>query len=151
MFLKFVSLQVVGKLNIPMGASCFKNICSKCHLPSLTNRNTGFYYYTCKATIPTQTQTQIACKIKQESGQEFDYVLCDLQIKTLLYHDLGTPDDFQKMEGFFLWLFCDKKPKGKFILSFFAEVIGFSVLKKLVNKNTKLICGKGRTKHEKFK
>jgi hypothetical protein len=78
MLLKFVSLQVVGKLNILVGASCFKNIHNKCHLPSLTNQNTGFYYYTCKATIPTQTQAQIACKIKQESGEEFDYVLCDL-------------------------------------------------------------------------
>jgi hypothetical protein len=68
MLLKFVSLQVVGKLNIPMGAFCFKNIYSKCHLPSLTNQSTGFYSYTCKATIPMQTQAQIACKIKQESG-----------------------------------------------------------------------------------
>jgi hypothetical protein len=33
---------------------------------------------TCKATIPMQTQAQIACKIKHESSQEFDYVLFDL-------------------------------------------------------------------------
>jgi hypothetical protein len=55
------------------------------------------------------------------------------------------------MEGFFLWLFCDKQPKGKFILSFIAEVIGFSTLKKLVNKNAKSIGGKEGTKHGKFK
>jgi hypothetical protein len=64
MLLKFVSLQVGGKHNILVGAPCFKNIYSKCHLPSLTIWDTWFYYYTSKATIPMQTQTQIACKIK---------------------------------------------------------------------------------------
>jgi hypothetical protein len=55
------------------------------------------------------------------------------------------------MEGFFLWLFRDKKPKGKFISSFIAKVIGFFVLKKHVNKNAKTIDGKKKTKHKKFK
>jgi hypothetical protein len=44
-----------------------------------------------------QTQAQIACKIKQENNREFDYVLCDLWIKALLDHDLGTLEDFKKM------------------------------------------------------
>ncbi len=66
-------------------------------------------------------------------------------------HDLGTFKDFIKMEGFFLWLFCDKNPKGKFILNFIAKVIGFSTLKKPMNKNAKSTCGKERTKHGKFK
>ncbi len=103
-----MSLQVVGKLNIPMGASWFENICSRCHLPSVTNRVVGFYCYTCKAIVLTQTQAQIACKIKQENNCEFDYVLCDLWIKTLIDHDLGTPEDFKKMGSFFVWLFHDK-------------------------------------------
>jgi hypothetical protein len=37
-----------------------------------------------------QTQAWIACKIKHESGREFDYVLFDFYIKTFLDHDLGT-------------------------------------------------------------
>jgi hypothetical protein len=53
--------------------------------------------------------------------------------KHLLIINLGTPKDFKKMEGLFIWLFCDKKPKRKFILSLIVEVIGFSILKKDVN------------------
>ncbi len=81
-------------------------------MPSLTNRDVGFYCYTCKATVLMQTQAQIACKIKQENNWGFDYVLCDLWIKALLDHDIGTLEDFRKMESFFLWLFHDKKPIG---------------------------------------
>lgn len=79
-----------GKFNIPIRVFCFKNIYNKCHMPSLTKQDVRFYCYTCKATIPMQTQAWIACKIKHESGREFDYVLFDFYIKTFLDHDLGT-------------------------------------------------------------
>ncbi len=137
--------------SIPVGASCFENICSKCHLPSLTNWDVGFYCYTCKAIILTQTQAKIACKIKQENNQVFDYVLCDLWIKALLDHDLVTLEDLKKMKRFFLQLFCDKKPRGKFILNPTIQFIGFSTLKKTMNRDAKSTCGKEGTNHGKFK
>jgi hypothetical protein len=62
--LKIVSLQVVDKLNILVGASYFENICSRCHLSSLTNQDARLYCYTCKAMVPMQTQAWIACKFK---------------------------------------------------------------------------------------
>ncbi len=96
-----MSLHVVGKLNIHVGASCFENICSRCHLPSLTNWDVGYYCYTCKAIVLMQTQAQIACKNKHENNWEFDFFSCDLWIKTLIDHDLGTPEDFQKDGIFF--------------------------------------------------
>jgi hypothetical protein len=44
-YLQFYYVLVDGKLVIHVGVFCFENICSKCHLPSLTNKNGGFYYY----------------------------------------------------------------------------------------------------------
>ncbi len=52
--------------------------------------------------------------------------------KCFLIINLGTPKDFKKMEGFFLQLFHDKKPKRKFILNP-TKVIRFSIMEKDVN------------------
>jgi hypothetical protein len=41
-------LEVVGKFMISTRASCLENICSKCHLSSLTNRDGGYYYFACR-------------------------------------------------------------------------------------------------------
>jgi hypothetical protein len=57
-------MQVVGKLAILVGVSYFENIYSKCHLPSLINKNGGFYCYGCKSMVTLETQAQISCKIK---------------------------------------------------------------------------------------
>jgi hypothetical protein len=55
------------------------------------------------------------------------------------------------MEFFFLWLFHDKKPIGKFILNPTIQLIGFFALKKIVNKDAKSTCVKEGTKHMKCK
>jgi hypothetical protein len=54
--LHFVCVHVVGKLAIPVGVSCFENICSKCHIPSLINRYGGFYNYGCKSMVIPKSQ-----------------------------------------------------------------------------------------------
>jgi hypothetical protein len=48
-------------------------------------------------------------------------------------------------------LFCDKKPKGKFLLSPTIEVIGFYTLKTYINKNAKSTSVEEGTKHKKSK
>jgi hypothetical protein len=48
-------------------------------------------------------------------------------------------------------LFCDKKPKGKFILNLTIQFIGFFALKKTMNIDAKSTCGKEGTNHGKFK
>jgi len=60
-----------------VGASCFENICSKCHLPSLISRDGGFYWYGYKCMVTIETQAWISYKIKQDTNDEYDCVLCD--------------------------------------------------------------------------
>lgn len=85
-----------------MGASYFKNICSKCHLPSLSSRDGGFYYYGCKSMVTFEIhEAHIFCKIKQEKGDEYDCVLCKPSIKSLLGHDLNSLEDSGTRQGFF--------------------------------------------------
>jgi hypothetical protein len=103
-YLHFVYVQVDGKLAIPMGVFCFENICSKCHLPSLTSK---FYYYGYNCMVTIEIQTQISCKIKQNIGDEYDCVLCDPWIKSLLGYDLVNPEDFE-LGKVFSYLFIDK-------------------------------------------
>jgi hypothetical protein len=77
-------------------------------MPSLTNHDGDFYYYGYKGTICLETQVQISCMIKQENGDEYNCVLCDPWIKSLLGHKLVNPKDFKTKQGFFLCLFMDK-------------------------------------------
>ncbi len=69
------------------------------------------------------------CKIKQNIGDEYDCVLCDPQIKSLLGYDLVSPKDFQARQGFFFCFLRDKKLKGRFTLSSTIEVFGYCALK----------------------
>jgi hypothetical protein len=77
-----------------MGASCIENICSKCHLPSLTSRDGGFYCYGYKCMVTIETQAWISYKIKQDTNDEYDCVSCDPWIKSLLGCDLVCLKDF---------------------------------------------------------
>jgi hypothetical protein len=40
-------LQVVEKLIVLVGMTCFENVCAKYHVPTLTNGDNDFYYYIC--------------------------------------------------------------------------------------------------------
>jgi hypothetical protein len=71
-----MDFNVVGTLIIPIGATCFKNVCEKCHLPSLTNRNVGYCCQVCKCMVSIQFQPHIAYKIKHVNDEEFDCTLC---------------------------------------------------------------------------
>ncbi len=77
-------------------------------MPSLINHDNGFYYYYYKGTIHLETQVQISCTIKQENGDEYNCVLCDPSIKSLLGYKLVIPKYFKTKQGFFLCLFMDK-------------------------------------------
>jgi hypothetical protein len=77
MHLYFICVQVIGKLVIPIGASCFKNICLKCHLLFLTSKDGKFYYYKCKSMITLESQAQISYKIKHGGDDEYDCVFCE--------------------------------------------------------------------------
>jgi hypothetical protein len=57
-------------------------------------------------------------------------MLCDPWIEPLLGHKLISLEDLKSKQGFFLRLFKEKRPKGKFFLSPTTEVVGCSSLKK---------------------
>jgi hypothetical protein len=80
--------------------------------------------------VSSQSQPCIIRKIKQINSEEFDYMLCDPWIEPLLGHKLISLEDLKSKQGFFLRLFKEKKPKGKFFLSPTTEVVGCSSLKK---------------------
>jgi len=48
----------------------------------------------------------------------------------LLGHDLINPENFKQKQGFFLKLFQEKNPKGRFILNPIAEIAKFYVFNK---------------------
>jgi hypothetical protein len=90
-------------------------------------------------------------KLSKKATRNLDVFYVTFGSKHFFIVILEPLRDFIRWKVFFLWLFHYKKPKGKFILSFITKVIGFSALKKLVNKNAKSIGGKEGTKHKKFK
>jgi hypothetical protein len=64
--------------------------------------------------VTIETQAWTSYKIKQDTNDEYDCVLCDPQIKSLLGYDLVCPKDFGARQSFFLPLFKYKKPIGRF-------------------------------------
>jgi hypothetical protein len=67
-------------------------------------------------------------------------MLCVPWIEPLLGHKLISPKDLRLKQGFFLHLFREKKPKGKFILSPTTKVVGYFTLKKYrTRKNVETI------------
>ncbi len=109
MFLEIMSLQVFSKLNIYVGASYFKNICNICHLPSLTNQDVGFYYYTCKATVPHKPKHELHAKLRRKAARSLNVSYLTLGSNHFLIMILEPMKILQSWEGFFLQLFCDKK------------------------------------------
>jgi dTDP-4-dehydrorhamnose 3,5-epimerase-like enzyme len=57
--------------------------------------------------------------------------LYDLWIEPLLGHKLIGPKDFKSKQGFFFYLFKEKKLEGKFVLNPTAKVMGYSSFKKI--------------------
>jgi hypothetical protein len=76
---------------------------------------------------------KLHAKLSKKVARNLTMVYVTFGSKHFLIINLGTPKDFKKMEGFFLRLFRDKKPKRKFILNPIAKVIGFYILIKDVN------------------
>jgi hypothetical protein len=74
--------------------------------------------------VETCREPCISCKIKQENGEEFDYTLCEPWIKVLFKHNLETQKNFVTKQGFFLRLFREKKPIGKFSPS--TKLVGYT-------------------------
>ncbi len=76
--------------------------------------------------------------------------MCDPWIEPLFGHKLINPKDFKSKHGFFLCLFRKKKPKGKYVLSCIAKVVGYSSLKKdTIGKSAKAIEGQEKNPKEK--
>jgi hypothetical protein len=44
---------------IPIAASYLENICSKCHLSSLTNMDGGYYYFACRCMVMCEASNKI--------------------------------------------------------------------------------------------
>ncbi len=138
--------------------SCFTNICTQCHMPSLTNRDDDFCCYGCKCTIHLKTQAIISCKVKHENGKfvvmmvcyvilelnlrwhislwilknlklSKDFFFCDPWIKSSLAHKLVNLEEFKTKQRFFLCLFHDKYLEGCFVLNLTIEVVGYSMIK----------------------
>jgi len=80
--------------------------------------------------VTAKSETLISYKIKQDGDDEFNYVLCDLWIESLLRHKLGNVKNIRSKCGLFLCLFRDKKPEGGFTSSFNTKVVGYLALKK---------------------
>jgi hypothetical protein len=71
-----------------------------CHLHFFPNKDGEFYYY--KSIVTAKNETLISYKIKQNGGDEFNYVLCDPWIESLLRHKLGNVKNIGSKCGFFL-------------------------------------------------
>lgn len=56
----------MGKLHVPIETSCFENVCSKCHLTTLTTKDSSYYYYMCKCNVLVENEVHINYKITQE-------------------------------------------------------------------------------------
>ncbi len=80
--------------------------------------------------VTAKSEALISYKIKQDGDDEFNYMLYDPWIKSLLRHKLGNVKHIGSKCGFFLCLFKDKKLEGRFTLSLNAKVVGYLTLKK---------------------
>jgi hypothetical protein len=80
--------------------------------------------------VNAKSETLISYKIKQDGNDEFNYVLCDLWIESLLIHKLGNVKNIGNKRGLFFCLFRDKKPEGRFTSSLNTKVVGYLTLKK---------------------
>jgi hypothetical protein len=80
--------------------------------------------------VIAKSEALISYKIKQDGNDEFNYVLCDPWIESLLRHKLGNVKNIGNKCGFFLCLFRDKKLEGRFPLSLNTKVVGYLTLKK---------------------
>jgi hypothetical protein len=63
-------LQVVGKLIVIVGITCFENVCAKYLVPTLTNGDNDSYCYICKCIVSIETQPCISCKIRKDIGED---------------------------------------------------------------------------------
>jgi hypothetical protein len=124
-----VPLQVIGKLVIPIGVSCFENVYACCHLPFVTIQINSNYCYNYKNILGVECQPHIFCKIKQQNGNDCDSILIGSWIKSLFGHDLINFENFKQKQGFFL-RFRKKCTKGRFILSLIAEIVRFFIFNK---------------------
>jgi hypothetical protein len=123
-------LQVISKLVILIGISCFENVYACCHLPSVTIQTNGHYFYNYKNIVRVESQLHIFCIIKQHNNNDCDCIVTRSWIKSLLGHDLINLENFKQKQGFFLRLFQEKNPKGRFILSPIVEIAKFYVFNK---------------------
>jgi hypothetical protein len=74
--------------------------------------------------VKIENQVRISYKIKQNSGEEFNYTLCEPWIKSLLRHNLKNQEYFKIKQGFYLCLFKEEKPKGKLVLNPTTKLVG---------------------------
>jgi hypothetical protein len=108
---------------MPIGASCFQNVCNKCHLPFLTNKNFVYCRYAYKCSVAIQNEVIIICKIIYELEEKYDCILNGPWIEFVFGNHLGIFEDFKAKHGLYMKLFFEKKKTfGKFVLSSSIEV-----------------------------
>jgi hypothetical protein len=81
--------------------------------------------------VTAKSEALISYKIKQDGNDEFNYVLCDPWIESLLRHKLGNVENIGSKCGFFHCLFRDKKLEGRFTLNLNTKVVGYLTLQKI--------------------
>jgi hypothetical protein len=83
-------LHVIGRLKMPIGASCFQNVCNKCcHLPFLTNKIFVYCCYVYKCSVAIQNEVIITCKIIYELEEKYDCILNGPWIEFVFGNHLG--------------------------------------------------------------
>jgi hypothetical protein len=80
--------------------------------------------------VIAKREALISYQIKQDGDDEFNYVLCDPWIESLLRHKLGNVEILEVNVGFSFVCLGIKQLKGRFTLSPNTKVVGYLTLKK---------------------
>ncbi len=111
---------MVGSLHIHIGTSCFESVCSKCHLPTLMNKDFLVYCNACKCVVSILNKARVTYKIKVDNGEEVDHVSISAWIKLLLGCMLTMLEEFKSKQGVHMKVF-----KGKWLVGNFFKVLLF--------------------------
>jgi hypothetical protein len=73
-----ICYKLWGSCIYPIETSCFENVCSKCHLTTLTTKDSSYYCYMCKCNVLVKNKAHINYKIMQEMVKEYNCILQNL-------------------------------------------------------------------------